>query len=92
MALVLKKKGVEVKTIETPQETYQESEFLNCSDDIRVEVGMGATVNTGNFNSVKFHCTVTRSCDVGLEDKTFEDCKAWVIQKMEEIHKEVSGD
>ena len=54
----------------------------------RVTIGMGRTINTGNYSSAKFDISVSLPCKVSELEETYQKAKEFCEQKGEQILKE----
>jgi hypothetical protein len=103
MAVVIKKKklaqteknwSVEKKDPDTgemaPIEDKQENSVEVMTDGIlsEVNVGVGLTINTGNYNSLRINVGIKRPCSAleAAEDAAYMYCKKWVAGKLEDLH------
>jgi len=102
MAVNIKKeivKGVVTKThadgsIETDETHEEEVGAVNVPDNAaRVTVEAGITRNLGNYESIRYHVSLTLPCLPEAEDidETYNSAKEWVDDKLSSINEEVSG-
>lgn len=70
-------------------ENSSESQDLPLDKPLaRVTVGMGRTINTGNYNSAKFDISVSLPCTLDKLEETYQIAKQFCEKKGEEVLEE----
>lgn len=82
------KDGSETAVYETVE---HEAEELQADETAYISVGIGATRNTGNFESMKFYVGIVLPCKATAEEieETYAQARAWVDDKVSATNEEI---
>lgn len=58
----------------------------------KVGGGLGTTVNTGDYNSLRFNASIEVPCAVGNEDATMDLVETWLGERIEGMYEKYMGD
>lgn len=74
---------------EEEKEVLAEQQFSGPTANIGVS--MGLTKNLGEYNNIKFQVSIHMPCQPDAQDieDTYEQCKAWVDDKVNAINAEI---
>jgi len=61
---------------------------LECVQPASLTVGLGCTVNIGNYNNVKMFVNLNMPCEPTLAaaEECFDEVHNWVEKKLEKVH------